>query len=404
MKALACASLITCADGPSPVRGRAKPAVVRGGVLAWNEGRITYAGTRQGFEGEVQASIDDGTIVPGFVDCHTHLPFMGWRDEDWETKLLGEREGEGGIFSAGEMMAAATDDDIIDFCLPLLAEMLAHGTTTVEFRTGYGLTVESELRHCRIARQLGSQIRQNARVNLFVCHLVPRGTSRGDWVDAVCDELIPAAAAERVADCVDVFVDSHVVGDEAFTVADLRRVAAVAEQFGLPVRCQADQLGPSGAAEAAVAVKARSADHLNFVGQEGLAALGAGQTGAVMMPVPTLMLEAQLAPADELLAAGAPLVLASDFNAGNAPVLSIPTVIALACALYRIDPLTALVGSTLNPAWVLDMDHETGSLRPGKLADFLVLDSPDFRMVPYRMGHNPVRAVFVGGELVAGSL
>ena len=216
-------------------------------------------------------------------------------------------------------------------------------------------------------------------------------------MDAVCAELIPTAAREGLADAVDVYVE-----DIAFSVEDLRRVAAAAQGAGLPLRCHADQLGHSGAAESAAHLGARSADHLNHVGREGIAALGSSDTVAGLLPASTLLLRAQPPPAADLIAAGAAVAVATDFNPGTSAVSSMPEAMALACALYGLRPPTVLVGATANPAWVLGLHDRLGTLAPGKRADFLVLEGTDFRMVPYRPGHNPVVDVFVGGRRVGG--
>ena len=209
----------------------------------------------------------------------------------------------------------------------------------------------------------------------------------------VCRELIPGAAAEGLADAVDVYVE-----DIAFTVEDLATVAAAARERGLPVRCHADQLGPSGAAEAAAALGVRSADHLNHVSKKGIRALGGAETAAVLLPVSTMILRAQPPPVTDLLSAGAIVALATDFNPGTSPCLSMPEVFAVAASLYRLPPLASIGAATLNAAWVLGLHDRVGSLEPGKRADFVILDSFDPATIPYRPGHNPVAETWIAGE------
>ena len=397
MPAIACATLVTCAFERVPVRGRARPEVVRDAVVAWEDGRIIHAGPRAGWNGAVDEDLGDRAVVPGFVDCHTHLPFAGWRDDEYEARLEGatyrDQRGGGGIPRSARMLAEASDDEVLGFSRALLREALEHGTTALELKTGYGLSVDAEVRQAKLARRLAAETRQTTRVTLLACHAVPDGTTREDWVETVRDRLIRLTARQRLVDAVDVYVE-----DIAFTVGDLTRVAEAARAFGLPVRCHADQLGASGAAEAAASLGARSADHLNHVSPEGVAALGLGTTAAVLLPTSTLLLAAKPPPAAALLEAGAAIALATDLNPGTSPVASMPEAIAVGCALYRIDPLTALVAATINPAWVLGLDGELGSLEPGKRADFVVLDSTEFRAVPYRPGHNPVVETFLAGE------
>lgn len=369
--------------------------------MAWEGDAVVYAGDRAGWDGHVDEEREGCTVTPGFVDCHTHLPFIGWRDDEFEARLRGfsyrDVHGEGGIPRSARMLAEASDEDVLSFCRPFLAEMLAHGTTALELKTGYGLSVESELRQARLARRLAEEAPQTAAVTLLACHAVPPGLAREEWVETVCHELIPRAAREGLVDAVDVYVE-----DIAFSLEDLRHVAQAAGEAGLPLRCHADQLGPSGAAEGAASLGARSADHLNHASPEAGPALSRAGTAAVLLPASTLMLGTQPPPAAALAEAGAALAVASDFNPGTSPMLSMPLAIALACSLYGLSPGTALVASTANPAWVLGLHDRLGTLEPGKRADFLVLDRDEFRMVPYRPGHNPVLDVFVGGERISG--
>ncbi|MDQ4006017.1 MAG: imidazolonepropionase [Actinomycetota bacterium] len=396
MPALACSTLVTCASSRAPVRSPAAPEVIRDAVLAWEGDTLTYAGPRSGWDGSVDEEMAGRTLIPGFVDCHTHLPFFGWRDDEFEARLAGrsyrELHGEGGIPRSARMLAAATDDEVLEFCAPLVREMAAHGTTALELKTGYGLSVEAELRQARLARRLAEEAPQTATVTLLACHAVPEGVSRDDWVRQACDELIPTAVAEGLVDAVDIYVE-----DIAFTVGDLGQVAEAAGAAGVPVRCHADQLGNTRAAEAAVAFGARSADHLNHSDDLGIRSLGVADTAAVLLPCSTLTLDAAVPRVRALREAKAALAIATDCNPGTSPVVSMPEAVATACSLYRLQPLEALVAATLNPAWVLRLDHTLGSLEAGKRADLVVLEGEDFRMVPYRPGHNPVVRTIVGG-------
>jgi imidazolonepropionase len=401
--ALRAAMVATFAGGSAPRRGSelGSATVVHDGVVAWSEGVVTYSGPADGFEGPPARDLGRVAIVPGFVDCHTHVPFFGWRADEYEARLAGrsyrDLHGEGGIGRSARMLAEASDEQVLEFCRPLLAEMLSAGTTALELKTGYGLSVDAELRLARLARTLAGEVPQTCTVTLLACHAVPAGIERSDWVRLACDELIPAAADEGLVDGVDVYVE-----DIAFSVEDLERVAAAAAARGLPIRCHADQLGHSAAAEAAVRVDARSADHLNHAGPGGVAALATAEaTVATLLPASTFTLRAQPAPARELIDAGAAVAIASDFNPGTSPVLSMPEVIAMGCTLYGLTTLEAFTAATVNPAWVLGLHDRLGTLEPGKRADFVVLDSPDLAVVPYRPGHNPVVQTWIGGRLVA---
>jgi len=371
-------------------------------AIAWEEGLITYVGPADELAGVEPEWFEGCTIAPGFIDCHTHLPFAGWRADEFEARLSGvsyrDLHGEGGIYRSARMLAEASDDEVLAFCRSLVQEMAEHGTTALELKTGYGLSVEAELRQARLARRLSEEAPQTCSITLLACHAVPQGMERSDWVRIVCDELIPAAAREHLVDAVDVYVE-----DIAFSIDDLAEVARCASDVGLPLRCHADQLGPSGAAEAAVALAARSADHLNHVSATGIAALGAAPaTVAVLLPTSTLFLGSSPPDVRALLDAGAAVAIATDFNPGTSPVLSMPEAIATACSLYGLRPLEALAAATVNASAALGVAPERGTLSPGRPADLVVLDGDAFRLVPYRPGHNPVVRTFVDGERVGG--
>jgi imidazolonepropionase len=372
-------------------------------AVAWSDGEITYVGPADGLPGDAGEPevFPVSAVVPGFVDCHTHLPFVGWRADEFEARLSGRSYRElhgrgGGIPRSAAMLATASDDEVIGFCLPLLAEMADHGTTTVELKTGYGLSVEAELRQARLARRLADLAAQACVVTLLACHAVPPGMARDAWVGLACEELIPAAAAEGLADAVDVYVE-----DIAFGLDDLERVAAAAAAAGLPLRCHAEQLGPTGAAVKAARLGARSVDHLNHLDLEGVRALADTDTVAVLLPTSSLSLGLRPAPARALLDAGARVALGTDLNPGTSAVLSVPEAVAFACLLYGLTPEEALSAATSGAASVLGCADRAGTLAPGRPADLVVLEA-GVRDVPYRPGHDPVLHTFVGGRRVGG--
>jgi imidazolonepropionase len=222
--------------------------------------------------------------------------------------------------------------------------------------------------------------------------------TRGDWVKTACDELIPEAAKLGLADQVDVYVE-----DIAFTLDDLGAIAEAATRWGMPLRVHADQLGPSGAAEAAVGSGARSADHLNNCSDVGIAALAAAPgTVAMLLPASTFFLRTTRPPVEALRDRGAAIGIATDFNPGTSPICSMPETIAMAATLYGLTPLETLTAATVNPAWVLGLT-DRGTLEPGKRADVLLLEEPSFAQVPYRPGHNPVVTTFVAGRAFGGA-
>ncbi len=400
------ADLLVTPTGTVPARGDdlGRPSAIPDAAVAWRDGRITYAGPARGLPPEAgdPRPFPGSTLVPGFVDAHTHLPFYGWRADEFEARLSGvsyrDLHGEGGIARSARLLAAAEDDAVLAFCRPLVREMQEHGTTALEMKTGYGLSIEAELRQARLARRLAVEADVRACLTLLVAHAIPEGVRREAWVGLVCEELIPAAASEGLADAVDVYVE-----DIAFGIEDLGAVAEAAGRHGLPLRVHADQLGPSGAAEEAVRLRARSADHLNHVSDAGIRALGEADTVALLLPASSFSMGLPPAPARRLIEAGAAVAIATDFNPGTSAVLSMPEAIAFACSLYRLTPAEALSAATLNAAAVLGIADRTGTLEPGKSADVLVLEGVGVANIPYRPGHDPVVAAYAQGRRLGGA-
>ncbi|HEY6695122.1 MAG TPA: imidazolonepropionase [Solirubrobacteraceae bacterium] len=328
-----------------------------------------------------------GAIVPGFVDCHTHLPFAGWRATEYEEKVTGvpyeeiSRRG-GGIASSARALAEADDAAVLAQARGVRAEMLAHGTTTFEAKTGYGLSRDAELRLVRLARELGA----DAVTGLFA-HAIPPGTDAAAWMDEV-----DALAAEADVDALDIYVESV-----AFRNEDLERLGEIARREGVPLRAHVEQFNANRSVPVALAAGARSVDHLACLHPDDLAPLAAAETAAVLLPGAEFLGAERTAPGRELADAGAICVLATDCNPGTSPVASLPLIVGLAVRRYGWSAREALAACTLNAAWVLGLG-DRGSIEVGKRADLLVLDAP-VEHVPYRFGHNPVRAVIAGGEL-----
>jgi imidazolonepropionase len=329
-----------------------------------------------------------GAVVPGLVDCHTHLPFAGWRAGEYEQKVTGVpyeeiSRGGGGIASSARALAQATDHEVLAQARALRAEMLAHGTTTFEAKTGYGLSHEGELRLVRLARELGA----DAVTGLFA-HAVPPGFSAAEWMDEV-DRL---AAASDV-DALDIYVESV-----AFRNEDLERLGEIARREGVPLRAHVEQFNANRSVPVALAAGARSVDHLACLHPDDLAPLAAAETAAVLLPGAEFLGAEETAPGRALADAGAICVLATDCNPGTSPIASLPLAIGLAVRRYGWTAREALTACTINAAWVLGLT-DRGSIEVGKRADLVVLDQP-VEHIAYRFGHNPVRAVIAGGEIV----
>jgi imidazolonepropionase len=372
-------------DGLPYVRRPADMRLERGSVTV-RDGVIAALDDDPGADLVIDAA--GGAIVPGFVDCHTHLPFAGWRATEYEEKVTGvpyeeiSRRG-GGIASSARALAEASDGDVLAQARAVRAEMLAHGTTTFEAKTGYGLSREGELRAVRLARELGA----DAVTGLFA-HAVPPGETPAEWMD-----VVDALAAEADVDALDIYVESV-----AFRNADLERLGEIARREGVPLRAHVEQFNANRSVPVALAAGARSVDHLACLHPDDLAPLAAAETAAVLLPGAEFLGAEETAPGRALADAGAICVLATDCNPGTSPIASLPLIVGLAVRRYGWSAREALAACTHNAAWVLGL-HDRGSIEVGKRADLLVLDAP-VEHVPYRFGHNPVRAVIAGGVLV----
>jgi imidazolonepropionase len=282
---------------------------------------------------------------------------------------------------------------VLEQASALAAEMLAHGTTTFETKSGYGLAIDAEVRSLRLAGELAARVEQEVVSNALVAHAVPDGFDADGWLDAVESALPEMLAATRVQ-ALDVYVESV-----AFTNAHLARVGALAAAHGLDLRAHVEQFAQHRSVPVALDAGARSVDHLACLHPDDLTALARAECAAVLLPGAELLGDEALAPGRALADAGAIAVLATDANPGTSPVVTLPLIVGLAVRRYRWSAREALLAATLNAAWVLRRSHETGSLELGKRADVLVLDGP-IEAVPYRLGHNPVAFAFAGGRLV----
>ncbi len=378
--------------GEAQLRGQ----TIEPGDLAVREGSIA------GFAADprAQLTIDASgcAVIPGLVDCHTHLPFAGWRATEYEQKLRGvpyeqiSRAG-GGIKSSAHALASMTDEQVLKQAVGLAAEMLATGTTTFEGKSGYGLSRDAELRLLGLARELARRVPQTTLSTALLAHSVPDGYDPSTWMDVV-DEMIPEVLALGTVTALDIFVESI-----AFGLPELERMGALAAAAGLTLRVHGEQLSCMRSVPVALRAGARSIDHLSRIDPDDIAPLAAAQCAAVLLPAAEFLGAEHRAPGRDLVSAGAIVVLATDANPGTAPVFSMPLVIGLAARLYGFSALETLGMATLNAAWVLDLDHDRGSIEVGKRADLVVLDGP-VDSIAYRFGHNPVALVLIDGAPV----
>ena len=394
------ASIVTL-EGAAPIRRSDYAALeVRpGGSVTCADGRVAAVGpASEGTEAVLDAT--GCTVIPGLVDCHTHLPFFGWRADEDAARLSGVRYEDihgrsGGIFRSAALLAEATDQQVIAFSSRLALQMLRAGTTTFETKSGYGLSVESELRQLRLARELATKVPQQVVSTCLAAHAIPADKDQGEWIGEAANDLLPAAVEADLCSAVDIYVESI-----AFALEHAARLAETAKELGVAMRVHADQLADNQTGSFAARWAFRSADHLNNLSLDGVDDLAGSNTAAVMLPGATFTLrQSAKPPARALIEVGAIVAVGTDLNPGTSPIASLPLAMALACRLYSMSPLEALVGATVNAAYVLGLHDSIGRLEPGLRADMVVLDAPSFEHVVYRPDGDHVAAVICGGEV-----
>jgi imidazolonepropionase len=362
---------------------------------------LIVSGAIAGFDGSRDAAVQidarDCAVIPGLVDCHTHLPFAGWREREYEQRIAGASyesiaSSGGGIRASARALAEASDDQVLEQAAALAGEMLAHGTTTFECKSGYGLSVPGETRAIRLAAELRSNVTQETRSTALPAHAVPDGYDADGWMDVV-EEALPALLDAGEVSALDIYVESV-----AFSNDHLRRMGRLAADNGLDLRAHVEQFNDNHSVPVALDAAARSVDHLACLPDDEVPLLAGAECAAVLLPGAEFLGEERLAPARALADAGAICVLGTDLNPGTSPVAPLPLVIGLAVRRYRWSVREALLASTLNAAWVLRLSQQTGSLEVGKRGDVLLLDGPIER-IPYRFGHNPAAIVLIGGRL-----
>ncbi|MEP6602598.1 MAG: imidazolonepropionase [Spartobacteria bacterium] len=421
MKSLAvlnASQLVTLAGPKRPRTGAelSELGIIRGGGMLIRDGKIDIVAPTEeiktnltGLTGQVWEDVEivdvaGRVVLPGFVDAHTHLVFAGNRLDDFERRARGETyeqiaKAGSGIWSTVEKTRAANDVDLAAQAKKHAQWFLQCGTTTVEAKSGYGLTLEDELKILRVIRQVNEETSLECVPTFLGAHAVPREQSANAYVDLVKNEMLPRVASEKLAEFCDIFCERGY-----FDIEQSRKILTAAKKLGFKLRAHVDQLTNSGGAKLVSELGATTADHLEKTDGNGIAAMTAAKVQPVLLPGSVYALGSTCySRAREMIEAGLAVVLASDFNPGSSPTASMPMVMSLACTQMKMSPAEALSAATINAAYSLGRGEKIGSLETGKLANFAVFDCQDYREIAYWFGFSRAHSVYVRGECVVGA-
>ena len=385
-----------------------KYSIIEDAAIVTADGLIEWIGPRSEAPAGQGVDLGGAWVTPGLIDCHTHTVFGGNRSGEFEQRLQGVSYAEiaaagGGIASTVRATRAASEDELFASARKRLASLLRDGVTTVEIKSGYGLDLASERKMLRVIRRLGEALPVSVRATCLAAHaLPPEYKDRADdYIAHICDEMLPALAAEGLVDAVDAFCEYL-----AFSPAQVEKVFLKARELGIPVKLHAEQLSSLHGASLAARYQALSADHLEFITEDDCQAMAAAGTVAVLLPGAFYFLrETQLPPMDALRKHGVAIAIASDLNPGTSPALSLRLMLNMACTLFRMTPEEALAGATLHAAKALGLGASHGSLEVGKVADFVAWDIERPADLAYWLGGElNKRVVRHGVEVTVGEL
>jgi imidazolonepropionase len=406
--------LLTLRGSNFPRRGKSLSnlGIIKAGALLIRDGKILRTGTGAQLESTAEArgaekiDVAGRVVLPGFVDSHTHLIHAASRAEEYELKIQGASYEEiarkgGGILNSVKKLRAATAEALKFRALANLKEFASYGTTTIEAKSGYGLDVGSELKILRLHRELSAEQPLEIVSSFLGAHVVPaefRLVANGaeKYIRLLLDQLLPEVVSNSLAEFCDVFCDRG-----AFTCEQSRQILTEAKAHGLTPRLHAEQLSHTGATQLAVKLGAASCDHLEQITTADIRALSKSGTVATLLPGCDFHLGwKQYAPARKLIDAGAIVALATDFNPGTSPTVSMPMILSLACTQLRLTPAEAITAATINAAYALRREKHIGSLEPGKQADLAVFEVEDYREIPYYFGMNRCWMTIKRGEII----
>lgn len=395
-------TLYTCPPGGA----QHEVGAVEDAALAWRDGEIAWAGPVREmpaeFADEQRHDADGALVVPGLVDCHTHLAFGGWRADEFEMRCRGDSyldiaKAGGGIARTVAQTREATEDSLLERCCGFLRDMAALGVTTVECKSGYGLDLENELKQLRVYRRLSREGPLTIVPTFLGAHIVPpeHRDDRQAYIRLLTDELIPRIARENLARFCDVFVE-----ETAYTVEEARTILEAAKSHSLRAKLHADQLSDSGGGALAAEFDAASADHLEYVSDDGIRAMADKGVVAVSLPIATTYLRQKPLDGRRMIDAGVPVAVATDFNPGSSPSFHLPLAMTLACIEQGMTPAESLRGATAVAARALGLEDRNGSLAPGYAADFALIDAPSLNHWMYHFTANACRETWAQGARV----
>jgi imidazolonepropionase len=384
--------------------------MIQKGAVAIKKGRVYWIGKTEEMSGKFSLSRDgreiDGTgkvVMPGLIDAHTHLVFAGSRENEFEQRIQGLSYQEiagrgGGILSTVEATRNSSFDELFSLGKKRLDRMLSKGVTTVEAKSGYGLSLQDEMKILRVMKALQESHSIDIVPTFLGAHTVPKEfrEDRAHYVDLLTEEMIPQVAQERLAEFCDVFCE-----EKAFTLEEAKRILETGKRYGLKPKIHADQLSSGGGAELAAEVNAYSADHLEYASPEGIKKMAEKGVTAVLLPGASFFLSMKTyPPARDMIEQGVAVSLATDLNPGSSMTESLPMMMTMGCTMYKLLPKEVIQATTIHAARSMGREKEMGSLEVGKQADLLVLDIPNYRYLPYHFGVDHVETVIKKGRIV----
>ena len=398
--------MLATPQGSGPKKGpdQGKIEILKDAWVLMEDGVVSQVGTGPAPAADEAIDAQGNLVTPGLVDAHTHLIFGGWRQNELGMKLHGKtyleiQNAGGGIQSTTNATRQSTEEELARKAARALDEMMRFGVTTCEAKSGYGLATEHELKALQVIKNLNDSHAMDIAATFMGAHLVPAEykNDREAYIRLVCEEMMPKVKEQGIAKYCDVFCEA-----DTFTAEESRRVLEAGLKYGLRPKIHADEIEAIGGSVLAGEIGAISAEHLIVCPPEGIASMAKGGVIACLLPATSFYLGSVFAPARDMVNAGVPVAMATDFNPGSCPCLNLQFVINLGCLKYKLTPEEVLTAVTLNAAAAIDMAGKVGSLEPGKQGDLVVWDAPDLDYICYRMGSNLAKTVVKKGRVVVG--